>query len=63
MTAKEQLGDYILREARKSNRYWYSSHSVRVNILKNPMFDKNQALDIIRLYRDYGGETDEAEVA
>lgn len=44
-----EIGEWIIREANKSFRYWHSSFSCRRN-MKPPFFDRNQSEEILKHY-------------
>ena len=47
---KEELGMYILHEARMSFRYWHASEGTKAN-MKPPFLDKNQCMWILECYK------------
>jgi len=55
MDTKEEVGTWLLKEARLSFRYWHSSKSCRKNMNK-PFFDRNQCQRIMEEYTDTNEE-------
>jgi hypothetical protein len=47
---KEELGMYVLHEARMSFRYWHASEGARDNMIR-PFFDMNQCMFILEVYK------------
>jgi len=60
MNTKSEIGEWLLKEARLSFRYWHSSKSCRKN-MKKPFFDRNQCQKILEEYT--GNDDDERKVA
>lgn len=51
MDAKVKFALAIIQEINQSYAYWWSSDSIKQN-LPLPMFDKNQTLKLLQLYRE-----------
>lgn len=51
MGSRFDLGEWTLKQANLSYRYWHSSHAPRQNMAK-PFFDRNQCERILKEFKD-----------